>query len=117
MINIIYYTPFTQNILHPLWRGQKMMSEAIDQLLGYVTWRDTKTAILLFNKSSGLSATVEKACETIRQHKNYISEIELQKSELEKSETIFGYKLTHPSDPKKEIYLTLMAFQISEPIT
>ena len=34
------------------WRGSKSLSEAIDQLLGYTSWRDTKTAIVLFNKRS-----------------------------------------------------------------
>ena len=97
------------------WRGQKKMSEAIDQLLGYVTWRDTKTAILLFNKKPDLSSIMEKVKETITEHKNYSSDFKLKDSELEQSETIFGYKLTHPSDPKKEIFLTLMAFQTTEP--
>ena len=91
------------------------MSEAIDQLLGYVTWRDTKTAILLFNKKPDLSSIMEKVKETITEHKNYSSDFKLKDSELEQSETIFGYKLTHPSDPKKEIFLTLMGFQITEP--
>jgi hypothetical protein len=29
------------------WRGQKAFDEAIDQLLGYLTWRDSKCAILV----------------------------------------------------------------------
>lgn len=34
-----------------LWNGPKAFGEAIDQLLGYLTWRDTKTALLVWNKS------------------------------------------------------------------
>jgi hypothetical protein len=96
------------------WGGQKKMTEAIDQLLGYITWRDTKTSILLFNKQPDLSAVITKANETIRQHKNFKAEYQLVSKELKDNETIFAYKFIHPSDPEKEIYLTLMAFQINK---
>jgi hypothetical protein len=33
-----------------IWKGQKELSQAIDQLLGYLTWRDCKSAIVIFNK-------------------------------------------------------------------
>ena len=29
------------------WSGQKKMTETINQLMGYITWRDTKTAITI----------------------------------------------------------------------
>ncbi len=34
-----------------LWKGPKAFGAAIDQLLGYLTWRDTKTALLVWNKT------------------------------------------------------------------
>ena len=34
-----------------LWKGGKAIGEAIDQLLGYLTWRDTKSALLVWNKT------------------------------------------------------------------
>jgi hypothetical protein len=37
------------------WAGPKSLTETADQLLSYVTWRDTKTAILLFNKNKNFS--------------------------------------------------------------
>ena len=33
-----------------IWKGQKELSQVIEQLLGYLTWRDCKAAIVLFNK-------------------------------------------------------------------
>ncbi len=33
-----------------IWKGQKELTQAIDQLLGYLTWRDCKAAIVVFNK-------------------------------------------------------------------
>ena len=96
------------------WKGQKKLEEAIGQLLGYVTWRDTKTSILLFNKQNDLTAVLEKAQETLKAHPNFKAEYALKSADLEGAETVFGYKFTHPSDPDKEVYLTLMAFQITQ---
>lgn len=97
------------------WKGQKKMGEGVDQLLGYVTWRDTKTAILLFSKQPDLSEVLGKAVQAIKSHKNYKAEYIHSTSELKGSDTIFGYKFMHPSDKGKEIFLTLMAFQITQP--
>lgn len=33
-----------------LWKGQAAVSKAIDQLYGYLTWRDTKVSLIIFNK-------------------------------------------------------------------
>lgn len=32
-----------------LWKGQKALLAAIDQLLSYLTWRDTRTALIVWN--------------------------------------------------------------------
>lgn len=89
------------------------MIGTIDQLLRYVTWRDTKTAILIFSKKKDLVSVVAKACKEIKQHKNYKSEYDFNDPSLQKAETIFGYKFSHPSDVEKQLYLALMVFQIS----
>ncbi len=96
------------------WGGQKKLTEAIDQLLGYVTWRDTKTAILLFNKQPDLTSVLTKAKEAIQNHPKYKTEFQFKSTELGGTETIKEYKFTHPSDPDKEIYVSLLAFQINE---
>ena len=33
-----------------LWKGEKALHDGIDQLLGYLTWRDTRTALVFWNK-------------------------------------------------------------------
>ncbi|MEE8168934.1 MAG: hypothetical protein V3T70_00165 [Phycisphaerae bacterium] len=33
-----------------MWRGQKQLADALDQLLGYLTWRDCRTALIVFNR-------------------------------------------------------------------
>jgi hypothetical protein len=94
------------------WRGQKHMDQAIDQLLRYVTWRDTKTAILLFSKQP-LTSALTKAKECIARHKHFHSDHQLHSRDLKTAETVEGYRFNHPSDSDKLIYLTLMGFQIT----
>ena len=50
------------------WKGEKGLLEAIDQLLSYLSWRDTKTAILLFNRNLNFSRVLEKIVPTVRSH-------------------------------------------------
>lgn len=35
-----------------IWHGGKKFNEAIQQLFGYTTWRDTKTSLIIFNKEN-----------------------------------------------------------------
>lgn len=41
-----------------IWKGQKELSQAIDQLLGYLTWRDCKAAIVIFNKHNAMFSRI-----------------------------------------------------------
>ncbi len=44
-----------------LWSGTKGLCSAVDQLLGYLTWRDCKTALIIFNKEvKSFSSVIEK---------------------------------------------------------
>ncbi len=97
------------------WNGQKKLVEAVDQLLGYVTWRDTKTSIILFNRQPDLTSVISKANHSLKEHKYFKSEWSFTSKVLNNLETVFGYKFVHPSDAEKEIFLTLMAFQIDLP--
>jgi hypothetical protein len=36
-----------------VWGGDKILTAAIDQLLGYLTWRDTKSALIIFKPCQG----------------------------------------------------------------
>ena len=56
-----------------VWSGAKAMSEAIDQLLSYETWRDAKLALVIFVREKDLSAVVTKARETLEAHPQFDS--------------------------------------------
>jgi hypothetical protein len=51
--------------------GLKTISDTLDQLLGYLTWRDTKAALLLFIRSGAPGDVMPKAIAKFREHPNY----------------------------------------------
>jgi hypothetical protein len=59
-----------------LWGGEKVLLDALMQLLGYVTWRDCKAALVLFNKDvagfSGVQATIDVS---LRAHLKFLRAI------------------------------------------
>lgn len=88
------------------WKGKKNLLETVDQLLKYITWRDTKTAILLFNRGGNLSEILRKIPEIVNKHSCYKRKLEIS------GETKSRYVLHHPDDSNREFLLTIMAFNI-----
>ena len=41
-----------------IWKGEKAFLEAINQLLSYLTWRDSKTSLLVFVKQTNISTII-----------------------------------------------------------
>lgn len=88
------------------WKGAKVFTETIDQLLGYVSWRDAKTAILIFNRNKKFSEVVTTIPEIVKAHPNF-------KKELPRlNETSCRFIFHHNDDPNRELILTVMAFDI-----
>jgi hypothetical protein len=88
------------------WRGPGSLREAIDQLLGYASWRDTKTAILIFNREKNFSNVLAQISEIAKSHANFKRQMEY------KSESGFRLVLRHKDDPDRELILTVLAFEI-----
>ena len=94
-----------------IWSGPKTFLRAIDQILGYSSWRDTKTAILLFNKDSDFTQVLFKIDETVKSHRFYKRKHTLKSSKL-KGETIYSHIFHQPTDRNWEMIISLMAFNI-----
>ena len=55
-----------------IWKGQKELSQAINQLLSYLTWRDCKAAIVVFNKhNSGFNKIIESVSGVFEAHPQF----------------------------------------------
>lgn len=46
-----------------IWHGIKKFSEALDQLFGYSTWKDLKTALIVFNKDNKDFSSIRRTIE------------------------------------------------------
>ncbi|OPX63467.1 hypothetical protein [Methanoregula sp. PtaB.Bin085] len=88
------------------WKGPKSIIDAIDQLLSYTSWRDTKTALIIFNKTKDFSEVLEKIESTIPTHSNF------KKSLQKSSSTNYKFLFHHNDDKNKELYLSVLAFEI-----
>lgn len=88
------------------WKGEKAFLETIDQLFRYLTWRDTRTSILLFNRNKDFSAVLDTLKEATLKHECFKQELDYS------DETTFRYIFNQPDDKNREIYLTVMAFDV-----
>jgi len=90
------------------WRGPESLREAIDQLLNYTSWRDTKTALLVFNRGRQLSHVLTHVPDVVKIHPNFKRQLSYA------SETGFRFVLHHRDDPNRELILTVLVFEVPE---
>jgi len=90
------------------WSGPKMLTETIDQVLGYTSWRDTKVAVIVFNRNKDFSRVLGAIAETASAHSNF-------KRKLDGStDTTFRYCFSHRDDKNRELFLTILAFDVPQ---
>ena len=88
------------------WTGLSGLKDTLDQLLGYTNWRDTKTAILVFNRDRKMSTVLSRIPEVIREHPSYKAD------RPNTSETGFRYVFGHRDDANRELTLTVLVFDV-----
>ncbi len=88
------------------WRGPKSFVETIDQLLGYTSWRDTKTAILIFNRNKNLSAVIEKIPALLEVHPNF------KRHETYDRGSGFRSVFHNKDDVGRELILTVHVYEV-----
>ena len=90
------------------WHGKKGFLETITQLLGYLTWRDSKAAVVMFVKNKIFSSVLETAKQAIKEHENYLGFVN------EQEEGWYHYRFHINEDQNREVKLSLMLFHIPE---
>lgn len=90
-----------------VWRGEQELSDAIDQLLGYLTWRDCKVALIVFNKDvAGFSGIQTKVPVTLKARQNYRAELASQPAGE------WRYRFHLPDDKGREITVHVFLFNL-----
>lgn len=92
------------------WKGKKGYLATIDQLLGYVTYRDTKTAIVVFVKNKDFTKVCEEIKSVTSEHSNFVKYIDSYIPP--KNSSTFRCEFKNENDDEKHFYLTVMAFCI-----
>lgn len=90
------------------WSGPKMLTTTIDQLLGYTSWRDTKVAVVIFNRNKDFSKILTAIPEIVKTHANFKREI------AGSTETVFRYSFSHKDDKNRELSLAILAFDVPQ---
>jgi len=88
------------------WKGPKAFGEAIDQLLGYATWRDSKTAILVFNRGVETSTVLSGIDGVAKGHGNFKRAVNWL------HESGFRYVFHSNGDKNRELILTVLVFHV-----
>jgi hypothetical protein len=92
------------------WHGEEEFLEAITQLLRYITWRDTKAAIILFNTNKDFSKVLEQIPTILKKHPNYV------KPEQYVKPNSFRCVMKNKNDSDKQFILTIKLFDIPQQI-
>ena len=65
-----------------IWTGQGLFTEAIDQLFSYMRWRDTKTSLIIFNKTRKDFSKILSTIDTIlSEHNLCINKMKISNNE------------------------------------
>ena len=88
-----------------LWHGSSEFHKAINQLFeNYLTWRDSKVAILLFVKNKDFSNVLKTIESETPSHKLFLKFVG------KRGDSSFSYLFSLPQDKNKEVYLEVIAF-------
>ena len=93
-----------------IWRGAKALHAAIDQLLGYVTWRDTKTALIVFSKNKDFTNVLGGISEAVLTHPNHTRHMRV----VDETQSRHVFKQT--KDVHRDVHLAVLAFDIPPPL-
>lgn len=88
------------------WRGEKNYLSTIDQLLNYLTWRDTKVSIIVFVREKDITAIIEKVKKETCNHSNYLSYVNSS------DENWFNYRFHLNGDSNREVKLAVQIFHL-----
>lgn len=91
-----------------IWKGQKSLFRAIDQLMGYLTCRDTKTALMLFVKQPDFSKAIEVVSLFVNRHPNFKRFVSTTHP------TSFAYEMSLTGDPNSSVWMEFMLFHFPD---
>lgn len=91
------------------WRGKQHFSKAIDQLFdNYLTWHDTRSALLIFVKNNIISKVMQEIHSECVSHKYFVKDIHSPE------ENSFSFIFHLPGDDETMIQLEVIVFHFNK---
>jgi hypothetical protein len=90
------------------WKGQKGLHEAINQLLGYLTHRDSKTALIIFVNQKEYISVINTLKAEITKHSQFKRHVK------DSYESSINYEFSLPQDSQKTIQIEVMLFHFPD---
>ncbi|OSX87810.1 hypothetical protein [Bacillus mycoides] len=91
-----------------IWKGKKVFLDTISQLIGYLTWRDSKAAVIMFVKQKDISKVIKTVEGEISTHLNYLGFVSKQ------NDSWSNYRFHINGDKNREIKLAVLLVHIPE---
>lgn len=91
-----------------IWNGEKYFSGKIDQLDQYLTWRDTKAAIILFSRTESMTDVHRQIQSGAESHPRFKELIGKQE------ESWYQYRFHFPEDRERDILLAVLVFHLRD---
>lgn len=88
------------------WKGEKVFIKTIDQLLSYLTWRNSKVSVINFVQNSEFTDVLEKVKVSAKTHSNFLKELN------QNDETWFNYKFHLNGDRNRELDMAVISFHL-----
>ncbi len=90
-----------------MWKGSKYLQGKMDdQIFRYAMWRDSKVALIVFNRGGKFSRVVESMKETVAAHSQCVGETDW------KHESGARYIFRRHDDRQRQFTLTALAFDV-----
>lgn len=86
------------------WTGGKGFLATIDQLLKYLTWRDSKAAVIMFVDNKAFTPVMQTVEQVVTTHPNYLGFID------KRDESWLNYRFHINDDENREVKLAVLLF-------
>ncbi len=91
-----------------IWGGKKKFAEAIDQALGYLTWKNSKAAIICFVKKKGISRILGEIDGAMRVHETFLGAEDPDPVTKGRRD----YRLHIPGDSALDVKMAVLCFHL-----
>ena len=88
------------------WDGPKSLTDAVDQVLGYTCWRDTKVAVIVFSRRKDISSVLAAAPKAVTDHPCCKKQLDYR------VEGRFRFLFGQKDDRNRELILTVLVFDV-----